>query len=98
MERLPTPHNFCILPLSASVRSGTPDTNAANNFAGTNITVTNYLSSQLKVATCSSQGQMESMMAMAIMATQISPNLRQEMLSAFFCLRLFNNRAISLSV
>jgi uncharacterized repeat protein (TIGR01451 family) len=49
------PTNAGILPFSASVGSGTPDTNTANNFASTNITVTNYLPGQLVAGTNSSQ-------------------------------------------
>ena len=49
------PTNAGVLPFSASVGSGTPDTNTANNFASTNVTVTNYLAGQLVAVTNSSQ-------------------------------------------
>ena len=49
------PTNAGVLPFSASVGSATPDTNTANNFASTNITVTNYLSGPLAIATNSGQ-------------------------------------------
>jgi len=50
------PTNAGVLLFSASVgSSGVEDTNTANNFASTNITVTNYLSGTLVVVTNSSQ-------------------------------------------
>jgi uncharacterized repeat protein (TIGR01451 family) len=50
------PTNAGVLLFSASVgSSGVTDTNTANNFASTNITVTNYLPSTLVVATNSGQ-------------------------------------------
>ena len=50
------PTNVGVLPFSASVgAAGVLDTNTANNFASTNITVTNYLSGPLGVATNSDQ-------------------------------------------
>ena len=51
------PTNAGALTFSASVgASGMPDTNTANNFASTNITVTNYLSGPLVAITNSSAG------------------------------------------
>jgi uncharacterized repeat protein (TIGR01451 family) len=50
------PTNAGVLPFTASVgASGATDTNTANNFASTNILVTNYLSGPLGVTTNSSQ-------------------------------------------
>lgn len=49
------PTNIATLPFFASVGSGTRDTNTANNFASTNITVTNYLPGLLVVVTNSPQ-------------------------------------------
>jgi uncharacterized repeat protein (TIGR01451 family) len=50
------PTNAGVLPFSASVgSSGVQDTNTANNFASTNITVTNYLSGTLVAMTTSAQ-------------------------------------------
>ena len=49
------PTNVGPLTLSASIGSGVQDTNLANNFAATNIIVTNYLAGQLTVFTNSVQ-------------------------------------------
>jgi uncharacterized repeat protein (TIGR01451 family) len=50
------PTNAGVLPFSASVGAlGVTDTNTANNFASTNILVTNYLSGPLGITTNSSQ-------------------------------------------
>lgn len=49
------PTNAGILEFSASVGSGTPDTNTANNSASTNIPVIAYLSGPLAVSTNSAQ-------------------------------------------
>jgi len=49
------PTNAGVLPFFASVGSGTPDPNTANNFASTNILVIAYLSGPLGVATNSAQ-------------------------------------------
>ena len=49
------PANAGVLPFSAFVGSSVPDTNTANNFGSTNITVTNYLSGALVAVTNSAQ-------------------------------------------
>jgi uncharacterized repeat protein (TIGR01451 family) len=49
------PTNAGRLTLSASIGSGVQDTNLANNFASTNVTVTNYLAGQLLAFTNSPQ-------------------------------------------